>query len=92
MNNYSYTQEIIGFIAGTLIIISLLPQLIKIIQSKSTNDVSISTYIILLIATILWSIYGILKNDLQILLTNVISSFIVILIIICVYYFRLIGY
>jgi len=73
---------IIGFIGCILIIISSLPQLYKIIRSKSAKDVSIITYIILFIAQSLWTSYGVLKNDLQITITNGISVVITLCIVI----------
>ena len=63
--------NIIGYIAGGFVIISLIPQLIKIIKSKSSDDISILTLVIILTAQILWSVFGFYKNDLQIIVTNV---------------------
>ena len=80
--------EIIGFIGGALIIISLLPQLITIIINKSSKNVSILTYLLFLIAEVLWCLYGVLKNDLQVFLTNLISGIITIIIIIASIYFQ----
>jgi MtN3 and saliva related transmembrane protein len=74
--------DIIGLIAGILLIISLIPQLIKIISSKSSKDVSIFMFIILLVSEILWLIYGVFKIDLQLIITNGITSIITLLIII----------
>jgi MtN3 and saliva related transmembrane protein len=76
------TTIIIGFIGCVLIIISSLPQLYKIIQTKSSRDVSIVTYVILFIAQSFWTSYGVLKNDLQITITNSISVAITLCIII----------
>jgi MtN3 and saliva related transmembrane protein len=80
--------EIIGFLGAGLVIISALPQLFTIISRKSSKDVSIYTYIILLSAQILWSVYGFLKSDLQIISCNVASGFITILIIVFGLYYK----
>jgi MtN3 and saliva related transmembrane protein len=89
MNVYQFTYiDIIGIIAGILIIISFIPQLITIIKNKSAKDVSVPMYLILLIAQILWMVYGILKFDLQIIVTNAITSLMTILIIGCSIYFN----
>jgi MtN3 and saliva related transmembrane protein len=74
--------DIIGLIAGILLIISLIPQLIQIITSKSSKDVSIFMFIILLVSEILWLIYGVFKTDLQLIVTNGVTSIITLLIII----------
>ena len=73
--------NIIGSLAGILIIISLIPQLVQIIYTKSAKDISISTYMLLFIAQILWVVYGILKNDLQIYITNLLAAILTTLII-----------
>ena len=80
--------DIIGICGGILVIICLIPQLVKIIQNKSANDISLIMYILLFIAQLLWMTYGILKNDIQVMITNVISAFISMLIIICAIYFN----
>lgn len=81
--------DIIGSIAGTLIVVSYLPQLITIIRNKSSKDVSISMYTVLFIAQCLWASYGILKKDLQIIITNVLSGTLTLFIIVFVMYFTI---
>ena len=63
-------DEIIGYIASVLTIISLLPQLIKIIINKSANDVALSTYFIFVIVEVLWLYYGIKIVNYQIIIAN----------------------
>lgn len=83
---------IIGICAGILVIICLIPQLITIIKNKSAKDISILMYVTLFIAQILWSVYGYLINDLQILITNIISAFITGLIIASAIYYNKINH
>ncbi len=64
---------IIGLIAGTCTTISFLPQVIKIIKTKETKDISISMYIVLATGILLWTIYGILTKDFPVILANSIS-------------------
>lgn len=80
--------EIIGGIAGILIVSSLLPQLILIIKNKSVKDVSLKTYCILFIAEMNWILYGFLINDLQIILTNIVSGCITLLILLYGFYYN----
>jgi MtN3 and saliva related transmembrane protein len=47
--------DTIGYVAGLLTTICLIPQLMKIIITKSTNDISLSTFIVLLLGQILWA-------------------------------------
>lgn len=64
---------VIGLIAGTCTTISFLPQVIKIIKTKETKDISISMYIILATGMFLWIIYGIFIGALPVILANTIS-------------------
>lgn len=80
--------DIIGIIAGLLIILSFIPQLVIIIRNKSAKDISVLMYIVLLVAQILWLVYGVLKNDLQVTITNAVTSFITILVICFSLYFN----
>jgi MtN3 and saliva related transmembrane protein len=50
--------EFIGFVAGILVAISVLPQVIKSWKTRSTKDVSIMWSIINLAGQMLWIVYG----------------------------------
>ena len=60
----------VGIAAGVLTSISLLPQLIKIIREKKAEDISYFMLIILLLGLSCWVWYGILRDDLPIIVTN----------------------
>lgn len=47
--------NLLGYIAGTLVVISLLPQFIKSWTTKSTRDISLWRYVIYIIGLILAS-------------------------------------
>lgn len=63
--------EIIGFAAGTLTTVALLPQVIKALKTKLTRDVSLSWAVTLTIGVFLWLVYGILINSLPIIIANI---------------------
>lgn len=50
--------ELIGFVAGSLVAISLLPQVVKSWITKSTKDIALSWTLINLGGQILWIVYG----------------------------------
>ncbi len=55
--------DILGYVAGVLVVISLLPQTIKSWKTKSTKDISLWRYIIYVVGLILWITYAvIIKN------------------------------
>jgi|10_taG_2_1085330.scaffolds.fasta_scaffold03508_8 MtN3 and saliva related transmembrane protein len=66
-------EQIIGFIAGILTTVAVLPQLIKSWKTKKVMDISPFMFVLLLGGVGLWVVYGIIKNDYPIILTNGIS-------------------
>ena len=65
--------EIIGFIAGTLVAISMLPQVIKSWRTKSTRDIALSWNLINLGGQILWIYYGFLIGSLSLVIMSSIT-------------------
>lgn len=63
----------LGYVAGAFTTGSTIPQVLKTIRSKDAKDVSTKTYIILLISITLWIVYGVIKQDGSIIVTNGIS-------------------
>jgi len=61
---------ILGLIAATLTTVAFLPQLLKTWQTKSAKDVSFAMLITFILGVALWLIYGILRQDLAIILAN----------------------
>lgn len=61
---------IIGFIAAILTTGAFLPQAIKIIKTKKTEDISLIMYSILTAGVFLWLIYGILIKSLPVIVAN----------------------
>jgi len=64
------TPELLGFVAAICTTISFLPQVIKIIKTKETKDISLLMYIILNIGIFLWLIYGFLISEPPIIVAN----------------------
>lgn len=65
----SYT-EIVGLAAGICTSVSLLPQLFKLLKHKKAEDISLFYLIILFIGLGMWIWYGVLREDLPIIVTN----------------------
>jgi len=66
-------KQWIGIIAGLLTSISMLPQLLKIIKQKKAKEVSLSMLTVLTSGNILWTVYGFMRDDWPIIVTNFIS-------------------
>ncbi|MEO6758806.1 MAG: SemiSWEET transporter [Saprospiraceae bacterium] len=65
--------QVIGIAAGILTAISMFPQLLKILKEKKAENVSVWMLLILISGLILWTVYGILKKDWPIIITNAFS-------------------
>ena len=65
--------EILGLIAGAIIITASAPQLIKIIKTKKTRDISLLFITITLSGLFLWLIYGLLIDSLALIISNAIT-------------------
>jgi len=72
MDEHTFT-EVIGIAAGICTALSLLPQIIKIIREKKTQDISLFYLIVLLCGLTLWTYYGFLREDIPIIATNIFS-------------------
>ena len=63
----------IGIAAGVLTSIAMLPQLIKIIKEKKADDVSIVMLLVLITGLAIWAVYGFMRDDWPIIVTNCFS-------------------
>jgi MtN3 and saliva related transmembrane protein len=62
--------NLIGTCSGFISSVTFLPQVIKIYQTKSAKDLSFGTLFFLVLGVSLWLVYGILKTDYPIIITN----------------------
>jgi MtN3 and saliva related transmembrane protein len=65
--------QVIGLFAGICTSSSLLPQLIKTIKEKKAEEISKLMLFVLMTGVATWIVYGVLKKDLPIILTNAFS-------------------
>jgi MtN3 and saliva related transmembrane protein len=63
----------IGLVAACLTTSAFLPQLIKVWRSKSAKDVSLVMFVVFTLGIALWFLYGLIRNDLVIILANAIT-------------------
>ena len=62
--------DIIGTVAGILVLSSFIPQLMKAYKTKKMFDVSAHLMILISSGMFLWIIYGFIRSDLVIIGTN----------------------
>ena len=64
---------VIGLTAGICTTLANLPQLIKAWTTRETDDISLKTLLLLGCGLILWVVYGVLHQDIVIMLANAVS-------------------
>jgi MtN3 and saliva related transmembrane protein len=67
------TISLLGLVAGAFTTIAFLPQVLKTWKSRSAKDLSLGMFAIFTIGVGLWLTYGILINDLPVILANVVT-------------------
>ena len=73
--------ELIGLLAATLTTIAFIPQVFKVIKTKSSEGLSLTTYLIFIIGVGLWLIYGLIKSSISMIIGNGITFILAFLII-----------
>jgi MtN3 and saliva related transmembrane protein len=62
--------EIIGYIAGILIAITMIPQIKVSLKTKSVKGLSTSMVVIFFMSVFLWTVYGILIKSYPLIITD----------------------
>jgi len=64
----------LGFLAGALTSMGYLPQIIKGLRTKKMHDVSLLMPAVLGVGMLLWLVYGIAREDIVIIIANMVGS------------------
>ncbi len=64
------TGTFIGVAASLCTAVAMIPQLIKLLKEKKAENVSLGMMGVLFVGLALWVYYGILKNDLILIVAN----------------------
>jgi MtN3 and saliva related transmembrane protein len=72
----------IGFFSGFCTTIAFVPQAFKVWKTKSTKDISLLMFVVFTTGIVGWLIYGILSDNLPIIIANIITFFLALLILI----------
>ncbi len=66
----SINPQYIGIGAGVLTGFSMVPQLTKLIKKKKSDEISVPMLLCLMAGLILWIVYGCMRTDWPIIITN----------------------
>ncbi|MDP2526374.1 MAG: SemiSWEET transporter [Maribacter dokdonensis] len=81
-------EEIIGIFAGVFTTIAAVPQIYRAWKTKKVDDVSPKMFFILILGVLLWTVYGVMKQDAPIIITNGISTLLNITMFILIFKYR----
>lgn len=62
--------DVIGYIAAGIGIAVYIPQVARSFKTKKTKDISLTSFLLIFIVSILWTIYGILISAPPVILVN----------------------
>lgn len=66
--------EIIGYLACVTMVMGYMPQAIKTIKTRSTDDIAMPTFLLMAIGGLCFAIQGILIKNMPLLITNVLTT------------------
>jgi MtN3 and saliva related transmembrane protein len=61
---------VVGVAAGMCTTGSIIPQVFKTFKTRHTKDISLMMYVFLTIGILLWLVYGIMINEMPIIVAN----------------------
>ena len=73
--------EVVGLVGATFTTLAFVPQVVKIWKNRSSNGVSLSMYVCMLVGIIIWLAYGILINSIAVTAANILSGILQVVII-----------
>lgn len=62
--------DLLGSLAGALTTISFIPQLIQVVKTKSTKDISLPMFVIFSLGVLCWLIYGYFLKSIPVMISN----------------------
>ena len=65
--------DIIGVCAGVLTTIAFLPQVLQVIRTRSTHDISLAMYSVFTLGIVIWLVYGFMLGAWPIIIANVVT-------------------
>jgi MtN3 and saliva related transmembrane protein len=73
MTALSFSPTWIGIAAAILTTAAFAPQVVKAWRTRSTRDVSLAMFTLMVAGIALWLVYGILIDDLPLILANAVT-------------------
>lgn len=68
-----FVIKLIGFAAATCTTVAYAPQAIKVWKTRSTGDISLGMFLVMVLGLALWLVYGLLSGDAPLVTANAIT-------------------
>ena len=65
--------KMIGFAAATCTTVAYAPQAVKVWKTRSTGDISLGMFLVMVLGLALWLVYGLLSGDAPLVAANAIT-------------------
>ena len=65
--------KLLGFAAATCTTLAFAPQFLKVWKTRSTEDISLGMFLVLVLGVALWLLYGLLSGDVPLVASNAIT-------------------
>lgn len=64
---------VLGLVAASLTTFSFVPQLTRVVRTRSADDLSYGMFGAFSLGVLLWLVYGVLRGDLPVILSNAVT-------------------
>ena len=65
--------KLLGFAAATCTTLAYAPQFIKVWRTRSTEDISLGMFLVMLLGLVLWLLYGLFSGDVPLIIANALT-------------------
>ena len=65
--------KLLGFAAATCTTLAFAAQFVKVWRTRSTEDISLGMFLVLVLGVALWLLYGLLSGDAPLIASNAIT-------------------
>jgi MtN3 and saliva related transmembrane protein len=65
--------KMLGFAAATCTTLAYAPQFVKVWRTRSTDDISLGMFLVMVLGVALWLVYGVLSGDAPLVAANAIT-------------------
>ena len=70
--------DLVGYIAGACTMAAFVPQVVKTLRTRSTRDISLGMYSLMLLGLLLWLVHGLLVGSGPVVAANAVSLVLVV--------------